>query len=217
LVYSLAAIIIFAPVTRTPANFVPMLKSWIKNFLGSEKAPRAVIIFLLVFYCATNFYHRNWIRDEGPQRGVIKWDIISYYAYLPAVFIYHDIGLDFTEDPGFVNDDKFWFQETGIGKKLIITSMGMAYLYSPFFFMAHALAPVFGEPRDGFQSIYQFFLVFSALFYVAIGLICLWKLLSRYFPPGVTALSLLPCSWSLHDGMTVRNGNGGSCWDSFSD
>lgn len=168
-----------------------MLKSWIKNFLGSEKAPRAAIIFLLVFYCATNFYHRNWIRDEGPQRGVIKWDIISYYAYLPAVFIYHDIGLDFTEDPGFVNDDKFWFQETGIGKKLIITSMGMAYLYSPFFFMAHALAPVFGEPRDGFQSIYQFFLVFSALFYVAIGLICLWKLLSRYFPPGVTALSLL--------------------------
>lgn len=150
-----------------------------------------MIIFLLVVYFGTNFIHRNWIWDGGPERGVIKWDIISYYAYLPATFIYHDLSLDFTDDTSFVNDDKFWYQETEIGKKVIITSMGMSYLYCPFFFMAHLLAPVFGEARDGFQSIYQFFLVFSALFYLALGFYCLWKLLSRYFPPGVTALSIL--------------------------
>ncbi len=160
-------------------------------FFNSANAPRLVIVFLLFFYCLTNFSHRNWTRDEGPQRGVIKWDIISYYAYLPATFIYHDLSLDFTQEPGFNNDNKFWFQKTEKGKKVIITSMGLSYLYAPFFFVAHALAPVFGEPRDGYQSIYQFFLVFSALVYVGFGFYFLWKLLARYFSPGVTAITLL--------------------------
>ena len=155
-----------------------------------RNAPRLVIVFLLFFYCCTNFTHRNWTRDDGPNRGVIKWDVISYYAYLPAVFIYHDLSLDFTESPGFVNDNKFWFQKTDKGKKVIITSMGLSYMYAPFFFMAHALAPVFGEPRDGFQLAYQFFLVFSALFYLGFGFYFLWKLLDRYFSPGVTAITL---------------------------
>ena len=140
------------------------------NYLNT---PGPVIIFLLVFFCLTNFTHKNWTNDEGPIRGVIKWDVISYYAYLPAVFIYHDLSLDFTESPGFVNDDKFWFQETEIGKKVIITSMGLSYLYAPFFFTAHALAPAFGEQRDGFQSVYQFFLIFGALF------LLLWA--SKYY------------------------------------
>jgi hypothetical protein len=168
-----------------------MAKNKITALFSSEKIPRVVIILVLVVSCGTNFIHRNWTDDTGPDRGVIKWDVISYYAYLPAVFIHHDLRLDFTVDTTYVTDNKFWYQDTETGGKVIITSMGMSYLYSPFFFMAHLLAPVFHEPRDGFQSIYQFFLVFSALFYLAIGFICLWKLLSRYFPPGVTALSIL--------------------------
>jgi hypothetical protein len=154
-------------------------------------APGPVIIFLLVFYCLTNFTHRNWTNDEGPVRGVIKWDVISYYAYLPAVFIYRDLSLDFTESPGFVNDNKFWYQETEKGKKVIITSMGLSYLYAPFFFTAHVLAPAFGEPRDGFQSVYQFFLVFCALFYAGFGFTFLWKVLARYFSPAISSITLL--------------------------
>ncbi|MFC2114974.1 hypothetical protein ACFLTU_00765 [Bacteroidota bacterium] len=161
------------------------------SIFSLRKAPGAVIIFLLVFYFGSNFIHQNWKMDEGPIRGVIKWDIISYYGYLPAVFIHHDITLEFVEGTNFRKDGKFWYEETEIGKKVIITSMGMSYLYSPFFFMAHVLAPVFNETRDGFSSIYQFFLVFSALFYLALGLYCLWKLLSKYFLPGPTALSML--------------------------
>lgn len=161
------------------------------TLLKFRNVPGYAIIFLLIIYCLTNLSHRNWKDDEGPVRGVIKWDVISYYAYLPAVFIYHDLSLDFTEDPDFENDNKFWFQQTEKGKKVIITSMGLSYLYAPFFFAAHALAPVIGEPQDGFQSVYQFFLVFSALFYVGFGFYFLWRVLSRYFPPGVSAITLL--------------------------
>ena len=168
-----------------------MLANKAGKILSIRNTPGPVIIFLLIFYCLTNFTHRNWTKDEGPIRGVIKWDIISYYAYLPAFFIYHDLSLDFTENPDFVNDNKFWYQKTEKGKKVIITSMGLSYLYAPFFFTAHALAPAFGEPRDGFQSVYQFFLVFSALFYLGFGFYFLWKLLARYFPPGVSSVTLL--------------------------
>jgi len=73
-----------------------MLANKAGKILSIRNAPGPVIIFLLIFYCLTNFTHRNWTKDEGPIRGVIKWDIISYYAYLPAVLIYNDLSLDFT-------------------------------------------------------------------------------------------------------------------------
>ena len=160
------------------------------SWLNREKAPKQVMIFLLVIYCLTNFTHQNWTRHDGPVRGVIKWDVVTYYSYLPAVFIKKDIRLDFMEDAPEEEKYKFFYAKTETGGKVIITSMGLSYLYAPFFFVAHALAPVFGEPRDGFQSINQFFLVFSALVYVGFGFYFLWKLLVRYFSPKVTAITM---------------------------
>ena len=168
-----------------------MSESGTRRYFSFRNAPNLVITFILICYITTNFIHHKWTRDQGPDRGVISWDIISYYAYLPATFIYGDVGLDFVDDPGFINDNKFWYYTTGSGEKLIITSMGLSFLYAPFFGMAHALAPVFGEPRTGFNSIYQFFLVFSALFYVGIGFCLLKKILLKYFDFRVTAITLL--------------------------
>jgi len=156
-----------------------------------KRLPGLAILLIVLVYLATDFSYHNWTRDKGPERGVIKWDVISYYAYLPATFIYKDIGLDFVSEKEFKNDNKFWFQKTETGKNIIITSMGVSYLYAPFFFIAHVLAPVFDEPQDGFSSIYQFFLVFSSLFYVIIALVFLKKILLRFFSRQVTALSLL--------------------------
>ena len=162
-----------------------------RRFFTLLNTPNLVIIFVVMAYLATNFTHHKWTRDKGPDRGVISWDIISYYAYLPATFIYGDVGLSFATEPGFVNDNKFWYNTTDIGERLIITSMGLSFLYAPFFFMAHALAPLFGEARSGFNSIYQFFLVFSALFYVIAGLLFLKKILLKYFEAPVVAITLL--------------------------
>ena len=156
-----------------------------------QNTPKLAIIFTLLVYTATNFSHHNWTRDKGPDRGVIIWDVVSYYAYLPATVIYRDLSLDFVDEPGFVNDNKFWYQDTETGGKLIITSMGMSYLYAPFFFIAHILAPVFKEPRNGFNSIYQFFLVFSSLFYAGAGLIFLRRILLKYFGDGTAAFTIL--------------------------
>jgi hypothetical protein len=163
----------------------------LKGFFSIDNSPRVVILFLMLIFIGTNFTHHNWTRDDGPIRGVIKWDIISFYGYLPATFIYGDPSLDFLDEGDIDNDNKFWWSTTENGRKIIYMSCGLSIMYAPFFLMAHALAPVFGEARDGFSSIYQFFLVWGTLVYVAIGFIYLKKILLRYFTPLITAITLV--------------------------
>ncbi|MEZ5070597.1 MAG: hypothetical protein R2751_06450 [Bacteroidales bacterium] len=155
---------------------------------------KAALWIVTAGFLAGMFSYHHWTRTKNGERGVIKWDVISYYAYLPATFIYGDVGLGFLDKDrapeGFVNDNKFWPVEPGDGTRVIQTTMGLAYLYSPFFFAAHALAPVFGEPRDGFGSIYQFFLALSPVVFAVLGLFALRRILLRYFPDRPVALVL---------------------------
>ena len=53
-----------------------------------------VILFFIITIPFVNFNHHNYSGDEG----VIKWDVKSYYAYLPATFIYNDLSLDFIDE-----------------------------------------------------------------------------------------------------------------------
>lgn len=164
----------------------------ILSWFSIEKLPSLAVIFIALFYLVTNTSHHKWTKVD-PPRGVINADKISYYGYLPATFIYGDVTLSFLDDPnkGFANNSRFWFSRLENGNKLIITSIGLSVLYSPFFLMAHALAPVFNEPQDGYSAIYQFFLLFSALFYVILGFIILKNFLKRYFKPVVVAATLI--------------------------
>lgn len=150
----------------------------------------ALLVVLTVMVVTMCSFHA-WNRSKPNERGVIKWDVISYYSYLPATFIYGDVTLGFLDDPGFNNDNKFWFYPLENGNRLIQTSMGLSLLYAPFFFMAHILAPLFGQARDGFSNIYQFFLLLSSLFYVMLGLFFLRKVLLKFFTRVTTAIVLL--------------------------
>jgi hypothetical protein len=184
--------LVYLPTLSSPSKNCPSMALFkFREHLTINNSPGIAIIFLLLVYTATNFKHHNWTRDEGPNRGVIKWDIISYYGYLPATFIYGDPSLDFLDEGKIDNDNKFWWSPTEDGRKIIYMSCGLSIMYAPFFFMAHLLATVFGEARDGFGSIYQFFLVFGALVYVALGYTFLKKILLRYFTHMVTAITLL--------------------------
>jgi hypothetical protein len=160
----------------------------------SRCSPSAVALWIvLAGLLFTMFSCHYWNQSKPDERGVIKWDVISYYAYLPATFIYGDVKLGFLDDPpeGFVNDNKFWPVELEGGHHLIQTSMGLSILYAPFFFTAHLLAPLFGQAPDGFSSIYQFFLVLSSLVYVMTGLVFLRKLLLRYFSHRTAAITVI--------------------------
>jgi hypothetical protein len=147
----------------------------------------AILAVMLISIVA----NQQWLRFKPNERGVIKWDVISYYSYLPATFIYGDVTLGFLDDPAFNNDNKFWPVQLENGNRLIQTSMGLSILYSPFFFMAHLLTHITGGEADGYSSLYEIFLMLSSLFYVMMGLLVLRRLLLKYYSPKATAIALV--------------------------
>ena len=77
------------------------------------------------------------------------------------------------------------------GGYVLKTSMGMAVLYAPFFFIAHVLAPVWGYPADGFSLPYQYAIAIGCVVYAWIGLWVMRRVLLRYFSDWVVAVVLV--------------------------
>jgi hypothetical protein len=132
----------------------------------------------------------------NPRDRVLTWDVFGYYLYLPAQFIYHD--------PHLENDDwiesifkkynpssTFYQISRSDGHRVIKYTSGVAILVSPFFFIAHLLAPPLGFPADGFSRPYEFILTLGGLFWAFIGLIFLYKILQTYFNRTTSTILLL--------------------------
>ena len=139
---------------------------------------------VLLIVCIFIFSAKQWRKDDK----VIAMDVVSYYAYLPATFIFHDIKLEKREtfDKGL-----FWPEPLPDGNKVIKTSMGMSVLYSPFFLISHGIAKLTGDKALGYTPIYKMGLLVSAVFYLLIGLIFLRRILKNYFSEPITALTIL--------------------------
>lgn len=124
------------------------------------------------------------------KNSVIYWDIISYYSYLPAAFIYDDLTLEFTKQNTAYWADKFWPAKTEINKRAIKTSMGLSYLYSPFFFLAHIYAKFTKKESNGFSLPYKLSLILSIIVYFFIGLLYLFKILKNWFRDNIIAITI---------------------------
>ncbi|MFU8843032.1 MAG: hypothetical protein ACNA7V_04410 [Bacteroidales bacterium] len=143
------------------------------------------VILLSIIYI--NFNEKRW---KDPERVIVN-DVISYYSYLPAVFIHHDLLFNFIDHDFDFYIHKYRLNQFQRGARVIQTSMGLALLYSPFFLAAHFSAPLLGYGQDGFTEPYRFALIFSSMIYLLIGLVFLKKVLIRYFNPVVTAITIL--------------------------
>jgi hypothetical protein len=147
---------------------------------------------ILLFFLSLTFVNLNHHKWSGKD-GVIVWDIKSYYAYLPATFIYHDLSLDFINKYPEKNlNDKVWRIKSPTGKRAIITTSGLSMMYAPFFFISHAYALLDKKyDADGYTKPYHVGLAFSALFYFIIALFLLRKILLKFVDEKATALTLL--------------------------
>lgn len=125
---------------------------------------------------------------------VLTWDIFGYYLYLPS-FFYDDIAhLNNLEEifriyrpsgdtiPAFVADN---------GNYILKYSSGMAFLYSPFFAIAHFWAKYGGYPVDGLSFPYQCMIAWGCTVYSLSGLWIIRKVLKRYFEEVPVGLSIL--------------------------
>jgi hypothetical protein len=158
----------------------------IKNYLQTNYSQLIIWLFIPVVVI-TSFSHHRWV-DPGK---VIDWDVKSYYAYLPATFIHHDLSLSFINENPQEYYKWFWPVATPTGGKCIVTSMGLSFLYAPFFFVAHGIAAISGYPTDGYSVPYAFALHFSSLFYLIIGLFFLRKLLLKFFNQITVAITII--------------------------
>lgn len=157
--------------------------------------PRMAWLLVAMIMCWHFFFVS--LNPENRDR-IIQSDGSGYYAYLPAIFIYHDLTYEFCspdspEYPGVLAADNRLFintakDGTGVNKYFI----GTAVLESPFFLIACAAAPVFGFECDGYSLPFQIAIALAGIFYALLGLEFVRRLLNkRGFPGYVQAITIL--------------------------
>ena len=144
------------------------------------------VILLIAFMTGVMLKEKHW----NDERRVIEWDAISYYAYLPAAFIYNDLSLSYADNYKGPHKFTVWPDKGPEGKYVIKTSMGLSVLWSPFFLAGHAVALLTGADTGGYSPPYKFFLLVSALFFLAVGLVYLRRILLLHSSDAVTAIVL---------------------------
>ncbi len=158
----------------------------------------AIVGFFIIGF--VGLYNQARWNNPDKRFRVIYWDVVSYYAYLPATFIYHDISLSFANSEAIKNsnDIVFWGNPLPNSKQVIKTTMGVAFFYAPFFAVAHLRAH-FSHGKyapNGFSLPYHRYLAFSGLFWGCIALFVLRKLLKIYYSDWVVALGLVTVSFA---------------------
>lgn len=169
-----------------------LFRTYIKSsmvWLGQKLAPPSVlaIMFIALAIIAVNLNNGRWKKHQD----IVAHDVIGYYCYLPAAFIHHDLSFSFVGHDPESWIGKIHVHESPTGGRYIKMTMGLAFLYLPFFLLGHLSAWLGGWPMDGFSPPYMFWLQFSALFYLLAGLLALRTVLLRWFDEAITAFVLL--------------------------
>jgi len=127
----------------------------------------------------------------------LSWDVYGYYSYLPFNLIHHDIGMqnqDVVKDIfERYNPSSTYYQAFQLenGNWISSYSIGMSFLYLPFFLIAHTWTYFSNYSPDGFSYPYQVCISMGMLIYFSIGIIFLRKLLLRFFEDKIVVLTML--------------------------
>ncbi len=143
------------------------------------KQIRPYLILAAALLIISVWYQHITYGNEKYER-IVDSDGKGYYAYLPAIFIYHDLsfGFYFKEENKEIRryfDERFL---TRLGDKTVIkTYCGEAMLMLPFFASGCILQYFIAGHTTGFEPLVQFFICIGAVFYLCLGLLALHKLL----------------------------------------
>ena len=153
---------------------------------------RSVYVWLFVAVLAVFalFQDRPWRSLE-----VFDSDEGGYYAYLPAAFIYHDLGradsLAIIQKAQLAPKWRYMgLMRLANGKVIPKYTLGVALGDLPWFAGAHLYAGLTGQPQDGFARPYQHIVMLAGLAYALLGLWVVRLLLRRYFDDRTTAWAL---------------------------
>lgn len=140
--------------------------------------PEFIVLIYAIIFLLTKNPTNQWDR-------VIASDGKGYYAYLPALFIYHDTDFGFIDgyETLYYPASNLLFKDfrfqTGDG---IVNKYfpGCSVLWLPFFAGGQFAAVQFGYPTDGYSLPYQWAIALSAFFYFWLALRILRRILRFY-------------------------------------
>lgn len=158
----------------------------IKKIVSTIRFSKCIIIVFAVVGLFLFVKISKWNKEK-----VFAQDALCYYGYLPATFIYHDITLGFLQHDKSNYLNNLWGTPMPDGKIVIKTTMGLAYLYAPFFFVAEGIALITPYKENGFSLPFQIALCLSSLVYALLALVLLRKILLRFFTDFITGITLL--------------------------
>lgn len=147
----------------------------------------AVAATAVVYAADLTYYSGPPIRSDG----------LSYYVYLPAVFLDHDVTMVRTADRSFdgnptnISDVDWTRNASGKPVPLDPHGVGVAVLMLPFFAVGDLLAVLAHEPRNGFSWPYQAADSASGLIYVLLGLALTAAVLRRWFARRTVIVTIL--------------------------
>lgn len=156
----------------------------IRSYIVERKmTPYIISLLIMLWVTKTMIHEKQWETDKY----VISSDVIWYYEYLPAIFIYHDYTLDFIDKYKGSHTFTMDLKELPNHKKVIKTSMGMSLLYAPFFFVGHGFALLSNYDAGGYSQPYRIAIMIASFVYLMLGLYYLSKLLLKFFDQFVSA------------------------------
>jgi hypothetical protein len=136
-----------------------------------------ILIVILSLFLSRDFTSRYQQPINGDAKG--------YYAYLPALFIYHDSNYEFVdkmESTYYLEDGslaKGFRNKQPNGTFVNKCFPGLAILYLPFFFLSALASWIMGIPIDGYSMPFQLGIVIAHYFYFFLGLYFLSQFLLK--------------------------------------
>lgn len=134
---------------------------------------RWVLLTLLVvgsvlFSIGKDDWHRSLNRPSA--------DGAYYYAYLPTIFLDHDLDFD-----NQYSVTKNWYQlgKTPIGRTANVFGAGPAFFEAPFFLLGHGIACMAGLRTDGFSAVETWLVLWSSWLFTLGALFFSVKIASR--------------------------------------
>jgi hypothetical protein len=147
----------------------------VKRF-PSRFAPHLFAV-VLIFYCSNVYWGgTRW-------KGFFLSDANGYYAYLPALFIYHDWNFSFIDDlqkKYFSTHNNFDFRLQQKSSVIDKWYCGTAISILPFFLLGHTITHFSSEIANGYTYWYAWSISIAAIFYCFVGLLMLQRILKHF-------------------------------------
>ena len=159
------------------------------QFIVKDQIHKFTLAALILFVVINNiiFFPSN----------ILCWDVFGYYLYLPLKFINNDLSVSDISHINLIiskyHNTDYFYQGMVLpnGSYVMKYSMGMSFLYAPFFFIGHIFSQVGNYPSDGFSFPYQFSIFVGSILYSIIGLWTLSKVLLHFFNKIITSITLV--------------------------